>query len=485
MAVTVLPKLVGQRVKRREDPRLVQGRGTYVDDLKIAGMQHLAFKRCDVAHGRIVSVDTSDARAMDGVEAVFTGPQIAEFLAPMPIGTRFPSPVHRAVAVDVVRYVGEPVAVVVAIDRYVARDAADTIQVVYETLPAVVDPEVAMTGQPTVIHPDFANNIALPTIPGGTGVSGGAVDDSAVDKAFAEADVIVSQRMLNQRLAPTAMEPRGVVAHYEPGKGTMTIWSSTQTPHLLRSLIAAMNGLGQDQVRAIAPEVGGGFGAKVDVYGEEYVAAALSKRLGVPLKWVEDRSEAFVATIHGRDILGYGDIAARRDGTVLGLKLRLIADIGAYNMLLTAMVPTLTMLMANATYNIPAIRVTVTEVFTNKTPTDSYRGAGRPEATYFVERAMDMLARELKMDPAELRRKNFIQRHQFPFKTQMGAVYDSGDYEKALDLALRNAGWERLKAERDAAREANLFEHRSGRGHISVRAELMFPSEPSSCFRSG
>jgi carbon-monoxide dehydrogenase large subunit len=248
------------------------------------------------------------------------------------------------------------------------------------------------------------------------------------------------------------MEPRGVVAHFEPGKGLLTIWSSTQNPHLLRSYIAAMNGLGEDQVRAIAPEVGGGFGAKINIYGEEYVVAAVSKRLGLPIKWIEDRSEAFVATTHGRDIIGYVDIAARRDGTVLGLKLRLIADIGAYNMLFTAAVPTLTMLMASATYNIPAIRVTVTEVFTNKTPTDSYRGAGRPEATYFVERAMDMLARELKMDPADVRRKNFIKPSEFPFQTQTGAVYDSGDYEKALNRALQVAGWDRLKAERDAAR---------------------------------
>jgi carbon-monoxide dehydrogenase large subunit len=259
--------------------------------------------------------------------------------------------------------------------------------------------------------------------------------------------------MMNQRLAPSAMEPRGVVAHYEPGKGTMTIWSSTQNPHILRTMIAALNGLGQDQVRAIAPEVGGGFGAKINIYGEEYVASAVSKRLGIPVKWTEDRSEAFVATIHGRDILGYVDLAAKRDGTVLGLKLRLIADIGAYNMLLTAAIPTLTMLMANATYNFPAIRTTLTEVFTNKTPTDAYRGAGRPEATYFVERAMDMLARELNMDPADLRRKNFIQPNQFPFATQMGAVYDSGDYEKALDAALKKADWPRLKKERDAARK--------------------------------
>jgi aerobic carbon-monoxide dehydrogenase large subunit len=453
MAVSpVLPKLVGQRIKRREDPRLIQGRATYVDDIKIAGMQHLAFKRSDVAHGRIVSIDTSAAQAMDGVEAVFTGADLASLIGPMPIATPFPSPEHRAVVVDVVRYVGEPVAVVVARDRYIARDALDAIVVVYDPLPAVVDTEVALTGQPAVLHPAFRNNIAIAGIPGGTGVSPAGVDDSAIDKAFAEADVVISQRMLNQRLAPTAIEPRGVVAHYEPGKSTLTIWSSTQAPHILRSMMAAMNGLGQDQVRAIAPEVGGAFGSKANIYGEEYVAAAISKRLALPIKWTEDRSEAFVATTHGRDILAYVDLAAKRDGTVLGMKLRLIADIGAYNMLLTAAIPTLTMLMANATYDIPAIRVTVTEVFTNKTPTDSYRGAGRPEASYFVERAMDMLARELRMDPADVRRKNFIQPRQFPFRTQMGLVYDSGDYEKVLDRALQNAGWDRLKAERDAAK---------------------------------
>ena len=449
----VLPKLVGQRVKRREDPRLIQGRATYVDDITLAGMQYVAFKRSDVAHGRIVSIDTRAAEGMEGVEAVFTGAQIAEFLAPMPIGTPFPSPEHRAVATDVVRYPGEPVAVVVASDRYVARDAADAIGVQYDPLPAVSDPEQAMTGQPTVIHKDFANNIALPPLPSGTGVSAaGTVDDSAVEKAFADAEIVISQRMMNHRLAPNPIEARGVVAHYEPGKGSMTIWSSTQNPHILRSFIAALNGLGQDRVRAIAPEVGGGFGCKINIYGEEYVVSAISKKLGIPLKWIEDRAEAFVATIHGRDIIGYVDLAARRDGKVLGLKLRLIADIGAYNMLLTAAIPTLTQLMANATYDIPAVRATLTEVFTNKTPTDAYRGAGRPEATYFVERAMDMLARELKMDPAEVRRKNFIQPNQFPFATQMGAVYDSGDYEKALNAALKAAGWDKLKAERDAAR---------------------------------
>jgi carbon-monoxide dehydrogenase large subunit len=450
----VLPKLIGERVKRREDPRLIQGRGTYVDDVKIAGMLHLAFKRSDVAHARIRRVDVSAAKAMDGVEAVFTGADLAKVLRPLPIGTPFPSPDHHAVAADTVRYSGEPVAVVVAADRYAARDAADAIVVEYDLLPAVVDPEKAMAGG-QLVHDGFAGNIAVGPIPSGTGVSpdGKSVDDSAVERAFANAEVVIAQRMVNHRLVPNAMEPRGVVAHHESGKGTMTIWSSTQNPHILKTMIAGMLGYGEDQVRAIAPEVGGGFGAKINIYPEEYVAAAVSKQLGLPVKWIEERSEAFVATTHGRDIIGYIELAAKRDGTVLGLKMRLIADIGAYNMLLTAAIPTLTMLMANATYDIPAIRATLTEVFTNKTPTDAYRGAGRPEATFFVERALDMLARELNMEPAAVRRKNFIKSDKFPFQTQMGAVYDSGDYEKSLDAALTTADWKGLLAQRDAARK--------------------------------
>ena len=453
-APAVLPKLVGSRVKRREDPRLIQGRGTYVDDIKIAGMQHIAFKRSDVAHARIKSIDVSAAAAMEGVEAVYTGKQIAELLHPIPYGgPPGMSPDHPAVAVDKVNYGGEAVAVVVASDRYLARDAADAIVVDYDVLPAVVDAWKAMEDGTQLIHEKFKNNLAVPMMKWGTGADmKGNADDSALDKAFADAEVVIKQRMWNHRLVPNAMEPRGVVAHYEPGKGSMTIWSSTQNPHILKTLIAAMTGLGEDRVRAIAPEVGGGFGAKINIYPEEYVAAVVSKKLGLPVKWIEDRSEAFVATTHGRDIHCDLSLAAKRDGKVLGVKLRLVADIGAYNMLLTTGIPTLTMLMANATYDFPAIRCELSEVFTNKTPTDAYRGAGRPEATYFVERGMDMLAAELKMDVAEIRRKNLIPKDKFPFQTQMGAVYDSGDYEKALDAALKAADWPKLKADRDKAK---------------------------------
>lgn len=462
MEAPVLPKLIGARVKRREDPRLIQGRGTYVDDIKLPGLLHLAFKRSDIAHGRILSIDTSKAVAMEGVEAIFKGPQIKDLLAgPMPVLTPFPAPAHYPIAVDVVRYVGEPVAVVVARDRYLARDAADAIEIEYEQLPAVVDPERALKGEPAIIHPDFTNplgqkqtNVAL-MVPAGTGVDQAtwSIDNTAIDAAFAQADVVISQRMRNQRLAPSAIEPRGVVAHYERGKDTLTVWSSTQNPHSARSYIAALLGMGENQVRVIAPEVGGGFGAKINIYGEDYASAVISRQLGQPVKWIEDRSEAFMATTHGRDISADIELAAKRDGTILGLKARIVADIGAYEMLVTALVPTLTNGMLSGVYDIPAIRAELYEVFTNKTPTDAYRGAGRPEAIYFVERAMDMLARELGMDPAEVRRRNFIRPEKFPFLTQAGNLYDSGNYEAALDRSLANANWEGLKRERDAARK--------------------------------
>ena len=451
----VLPKLIGERVKRREDPRLIQGQAIYVDDIKLPGMLHLAFKRSDIAHGIIQSIDTSAAEAMEGVELVITGAELAEQLGPMPIGTPFPAPDHYSVATDRVRYVGEPVAVVVAEDRYLARDAADAIEVEYEELPAVVDPEAAMEDGSAILHEGFERNIAVENVWGGTGVnpeSGQPEDDSAVDAAFAEADVVVTQRMLNQRLAPNAMEPRGVVAHYEPGREYLTVWSATQNPHILRTLAAAMMGLGEHQVRAVAPEVGGGFGCKINIYGEEYVAAALSRLVKAPVKWIEDRTEAFLTTTHGRDLLGYIDLAAKNDGTMLGLRARLIADIGAYEVLLTAMIPTLTGLMMNGVYRIPVVRHVLTEVFTNKTPTDAYRGAGRPEGLYFLERAIDMLARELDMDPGDVRRKNFIPADEFPFATQGGLIYDSGNYEPCLDKALEVADWDGLIAQRDAAR---------------------------------
>ena len=448
-------RLVGQRVRRREDPRLVQGRGAYVDDVRLPGMLHLAFRRSDVAHGAIRSIDTSAAEAMPGVELVLTGRQLADMIPPMPVATPFPAPDHRSVATDRVRYVGEPVAVVVAADRYLAADAAAAIEVDIEELPAVIDPERAMAGEPAILHEGFANNLAVPLAPAGTGVNPETLeveDESAIEQAFERADVVISQRMVSQRLVPNAMEPRGVVARFEPGNDDLTVWSTTQNPHIARTLLAAILGLGQHQVRVIAPDVGGGFGSKINVYGEDFAAAAVSRRLGRPVKWIEDRSEAFQTTIHGRDVICYLDLAADGEGKVLAVKMRLIADIGAYEMVLTAAIPTLVAFMISGVYDIPAVRCDLTEVFTNKMPTDAYRGAGRPEGIYFLERGMDMLAAELGLDPAEVRRRNFIQPDQFPYTTAGGMTYDSGEYERTLDRALENAGWERMKAERDAAR---------------------------------
>ncbi len=458
----VLPKLIGARVRRREDPRLVQGQAAYVDDLKLPGMLHAAFKRSDVAHAIIRAVDTGAAAAMSGVELVLTGAQLAEHIGPIPRVTAFRAPDQHPLAIDRVRYVGEPVAVVVAADRYVARDAIDAIRVEYEELPAVVDPHAATEAGAARLHEDFERNVALGGVGGGTG------DEAALDAAFARADVVVRQSMLNQRLAPNATEPRGVVARFEHGRQYLTIWSSTQSPHLLRTMVAQVLGLGEHQVRAIAPEVGGGFGAK-KVYGEDHVVAALARIVRAPVKWIEDRTEAFLTTSHGRDIHGDIQIAARRDGSILALRAKLVADIGAYQALLTAGIPTNAGRMISGVYSIPLISHELTEVFTNKTPTDAYRGAGRPEGIYFLERAIDMLARELQMDPAEIRRRNFIPSDRFPYETATGLVYDSGDYRPNLERALQIAGWEGLLAERDAARAEGRI---VGVGSLVLRRDL-------------
>ena len=450
-------KHVGQRLKRREDPALIRGQGTFIDDVRLPGMLHLAFKRSDVAHGRIVRVDTSAARAMPGVRLVATGADLQGVLPNVPVITPFPYPDHPAVTPDKVRYVGEPVALVVAEDRYQAQDAVEAIEVTIEELPAVVDAEAALRGEPTLLHEDFVNNVALRII-SGTGVAEAAgtqdpeaVDDRELEAAFETAEVVISQRMVNPRIAPSAIETRGVVAQYEATRPYLTIWSTTQRPHAHRRFLAAALGLGEHQARTIAPEMGGGFGAK-KIYGEDFVAAALSKRLGAPIKWIEDRSEAFLTTTHARDVIGQIELAAKRDGTVTALKARLVADIGAYEMLLTAFIPTLTHGLLSGGYAIPVIRSELIEVFTNKMPTDAYRGAGMPEAIFFVERSMELLARELRMDPAEVRRKNFIRPEQFPYMTAAGNEYDSGEYERLLDATLELAGWEEMRAEQAAAR---------------------------------
>jgi carbon-monoxide dehydrogenase large subunit len=334
-----------------------------------------------------------------------------------------------------VRYVGEPVAVVVAHDFYTARDAAELVEVDYQPLPVVTNLEKALSGDTPYVHEEFKSNKAFTH----------TLKNGDVDAAFRKADRVVKQRMLNQRLVPMAMEPRAVLAEYLPGENRLTVWSSTQIPHLLKTQMSVMVGLPETAVRVIAPEVGGGFGSKLNVYGEEGSVPWLSMKLGKPVKWAETRRENFTATIHGRDTINDVELALRKDGTILGLRARILADLGAYHQLLTPLIPQLTALMHAGCYKIPAIQIDIVGVFTNKMSTDAYRGAGRPEATYNVERIMDRAAQELGLDPTALRLKNFPQPKEFPYTTITGLTYDSAKYPESLARALKLSGYDELR----------------------------------------
>ncbi|HSE34479.1 MAG TPA: xanthine dehydrogenase family protein molybdopterin-binding subunit [Pyrinomonadaceae bacterium] len=438
-------KYVGQRVKRTEDPRLIKGLAHYVDDIRLPDTLHVCFVRSIYPHARINSIDTSAALAAPGVVAVYTGKDIAGKLGPVPCASALPDlkvPDFRPLANDKVLFVGHPIAAVVATDRYVARDAVDLVMVDYEDLPAVVDVEEAAKGT-TVIHENFGDNIAYK-------MSSGEGD---VDAGLAAADHVIKQRTLHNRLAPIAMEPRGVLARYFPGEEELTVWSSTQIPHLLRTQLALMIGIPENKLRVITPEVGGGFGSKLNVYGEEALLGWISMQLGKPVKWIETRRENIQATIHGRGQVGYIEIGCKNDGTITGLRYNVFADLGAYHQLLTPAIPTLTGLMLSGAYKIPAIQINITACFTNKMATDAYRGAGRPEATYIVERAMDLVASELGVDTAEVRRRNFPAANEFPFHTATGLEYDSGNYEAALDKAQQIIGYAKLREEQKKARD--------------------------------
>src|SRR4030095_4927783 len=320
-------------------------------------------------------------------------------------------------------------------------DAADLVNVDYDDLPAVVDVESAAKGGP-LVHDNFADNIAYKLTSG----------EGDIDAAFASADRTLKQRVLHNRLAPIAMEPRGVLARYFPGEEELTVWSSTQIPHLLRTQLAIMIGIPENKLRVITPEVGGGFGSKLNVYAEEALLGWISMQLGKPAKWIESRRENVQATIHGRAQVGTVEVGCKNDGTITGLRYNVVADLGAYHQLLTPAIPTLTGLMLSGASKIPAIQMNATGVFTHKMSTDAYRGAGRPEATYVVERVMDIVAAELKMDPVEVRRKNFPKADEFPFHTATGLEYDSGDYEAALAKALDLSGYQSLRSEQAKAR---------------------------------
>jgi carbon-monoxide dehydrogenase large subunit len=446
-----MPKLIGQSFKRVEDPRLITGEGRYVDDVQLPRMCYAAILRSPYAHARIRHIDASKASQTPGVITVITGKDILGKIGPLPCAAHpvpeMKMPTHYALAVNKVYFVGHPVAVVVAEDRYLARDALDLIEVDYEELPPVTDPQKALQPDAPIIHEDLGTNLAFEW----------KIEGGDVDAAFAQAEVIVRQEFVNQRLIPVPMEPRCVLAEWDAGNRLLTIWTSTQIPHLVRSLVAGMLNLPENHVRVIAPDVGGGFGQKLQVYVEEALMGYLAMTLDRPVKWTETRRENFMASIQGRDQIGVMELALKRDGTILGLRYEVIADMGAYYQLLTPAIPTLTGLMLCGAYKIPAVRMTKKAVFTNKMCTDAYRGAGRPEATFLLERMMDLAAKELGIDPAEIRRKNFIPPDAFPYTTPHGITYDSGNYEAALNRALELVEYEKWRKEQQEARKQGRY----------------------------
>jgi len=446
MNATPLPKNVGAPIRRKEDPRLITGASTYTDDLKLAGMVYCAIVRSPYAHARIRSIDTTVAAGMPGIVRIVTGAELEGDVTGLPVAHRLEelrAPPHRILAIDKVRYVGDAVAAVLAADPNVARDAADAVVVEYEELDAVVALEAALEEGTPLVHEEFGTNEAF-VFPFEAG-------DAAA--ALAQAPVRIRRRIHNQRLVPMAIEPRAVVADYDRGHDKLTVWSTTQIPHLLRVQLSLMLGMPEHRLRIVAPEVGGGFGSKLNVYAEEALVAHLARTLARPVKWTATRTEGFQATTHGRDQLAKLEIGADREGHLLALQVRLLQDLGAYHQLLTPVIPTLTVLMLPGCYRLQNLSVDLRGVFTNKTPTDAYRGAGRPEATYIIERTMDLIAAETGLDPAEVRRRNFIPADAFPADTCTGLTYDSGDYEAALDRLLETADYEGLRARQRAARE--------------------------------
>ena len=440
---------IGQSTLRKEDARLITGQTRWTDNITLPGMLHAALLRSPMAHAKISNIDTSAAKDRPGVMAVFTGSELAEDYGPLPnawpVTPDMVSPSHLALATDEVRYVGDAVAVIVARTRAEAIDALEAIDVDYEPLPAVVNMVEAAKDDSPKVHAEMDSNRSFTfTFP----------TSGDIDGAFGGADTVVTRRFVNQRLIPAAIEPRSVVVDPAMAAGELTIYSATQIPHILRVMLALTVGIPEQKLRVIAPDVGGGFGSKLDVYAEEVLLVALAKRLGKPIKWTATRSEDIQATIHGRDQVQDISIAADADGTLRGLKVDLLADMGAYQQLLTAGVPVLGAFMFPGIYKMDAYAFECTGVYTNKTPTDAYRGAGRPEATFAIERIMDELAAELGMEPMELRKKNWIRHEEFPFETVAGLTYDTGNYEAATARAMELFDYDGLRAEQQRRRDA-------------------------------
>jgi aerobic carbon-monoxide dehydrogenase large subunit len=440
---------VGQALKRREDPRFITGRGTYVEDITRPGTLHAAIVRSPEAHARIVSIDTSAAAERPGILGVYTGDDL-DLEGPLPMawvppGVEVNAPEHWPLARGKVCHVGQAVAVVVGDDKYAVVDAAEDVIVEYDPLPVVVDMEKALEDGAPLVHDDLGTNKTHEwSLAGGD-----------VDQGFAEAEVVIERRIVNHRTAGAPIEPRAALAEWHGDR--VTLWTTTQIPHILRLQLAVMLGIAEDRLRVIAPDVGGGFGTKLNVYGEEALLVWLTRKLNRPVKWTETRSEHMATTIHGRDQIEYVKLGAKRDGTLTAIHARVLQDCGAYFQLLTPYIPCFTAFVMSGCYAIPNVKTDITGVFTNKFATDATRGAGRPEATHLIEVVMDQLAAELDMDRLELRRKNFIKKEDFPAEVALGVVYDSGDYEGTLDKLLGHVNVEEFRREQGELRERGIY----------------------------
>ena len=446
-------RVFGSGIRRREDPRLLTGTARYTADFTLPGMLHAAVLRSPHGHARIRGVDTSRARGAAGVVAVFTAADTESGLKCIPCAWLLPNAglnvaPYRALAPDVVRYVGDAVAVVVAESDYQAYDALELIDVDYEPLPAVVDPNLAAADGAPQLHPEAPGNLAFHWV----------LDGGDVTAAFQSADVVVRDRIVQQRLIPTAMETRGAVAQFTPATGELTLWNTTQNPHIVRFIMSAVTGVPEDKLRVVAPEVGGGFGSKIAQIQGDFIAAFCSMKLGRPVKWIETRSENYQSTTHGRDHVQDVELAATKDGRILGIRATVWAGMGAYLSTAAPGIPTILHgLMLSGPYNVPAVKEDVYGVYTNTTPVEAYRGAGRPEATFMLERMLDKLAHELRIDPVEIRRRNLIAPFANGHDVVTGLKYDSGNYQAALDKALTHIGYDTLRAEQAAARDHGRY----------------------------
>ena len=424
----------GQSIKRFEDHRLLTGQSSFVDDMTRPGVLHALIIRSPHGHARIRSIDAAAALALPGVAAVVTAQDIAD-IAQLPTresadADEMHPPRHPALAVDKACYAGQPVAIVLADNIYTAQDAVDLVDIDYEILPAVIDPLTATSDSTPVIHEDLGTNQVLRTVNAG----------GDLDAAFASADCVIRQQFDVQRLAPAPMEPRGLLAEYDAGADLLTVWDSTQHPHEIREHLAHLLERPLESVRVVCPDVGGGYGEKGCFFPEELSIPHLAIKLGRPIKWVESRQENMLC-FHGRGHSIDLEAAASKDGTLLGIRVRVIADLGAYFFMSTPTVPILTSHRLTGPYRTPAMSVEVIGVATNKPVTGAYRGAGGPEAAFCMERAVDLVAQDLGLDPAEVRRRNFIPPDAFPYDTPTGITYDSGEYEAAFDRSLEMSGY--------------------------------------------